>query len=212
MTRGKGRAVQLSSKSVEHYGPGYIGDLAHVVMGGVDLDPASCEAANRLIRAQRYYASPEDGLVLPWSGRMYINPPGGKRIGPDGYLQNQQALWFARAAMSWEDGEIDQALFMVFNLELLRHVQRYDCRHPLDSAFLTCWPKKRIDFERPTTAAERAAGLGLSVEQGSPGHPNCIVYMPPRRQGGSLFDTCAKRFVECGRALGYVPDTFDIPF
>ena len=208
----KPHAVQHSSRSVEHYGPAWLGDMAYVVMGGIDLDPATCDVANTLIRARAWHTAENgnDGLTAAWWGRVYLNPPGGERVGPDGKLCNQQALWYARLAASWETGEIEQAFFVVFNLELFRYAQRYPVKHPLDPAFLTCWPRDRIKFDRPATAAERAAGIGPTVEQTSPGHPNCIVYMPPAPMAGDGRER--ERFVDCGGAIGYVPRTWDIPF
>lgn len=49
--------------------------LARQVLGEIDLDPASCSAAQAVVQATRYYTEHEDGLIQPWYGRMWINPP-----------------------------------------------------------------------------------------------------------------------------------------
>lgn len=165
------RAVQLSSDSVEHYGPDYLGAMVRQVFGGpIDLDPASCAQANMLIQAERYYTQEDDGLTKPWVGTVYLNPPGGRVRPPGGgSLVNSAALWYATLVRRFEYGLVSQAIFMVFNLELVRYAQRYMVTQPLDYPY--CLPQGRIDFWKP--------GKGSPVPQGQPGHPNAIVYMGP---------------------------------
>lgn len=66
-----------SKKSDEWYTPARVAGVAQSVLGGIDLDPASCEEANQVIRAGRIYTQEENGLepTNPWSGRVWLNPP-----------------------------------------------------------------------------------------------------------------------------------------
>lgn len=69
------------------YTPRAIIEIAREVMGGIDLDPASCAEAQEVVRAGKYYsleqstcnpsyrAWPCDGLYSDWSGRVWCNPP-----------------------------------------------------------------------------------------------------------------------------------------
>jgi hypothetical protein len=50
-------------------------DAARGVLGGIDLDPASCKVAQRTVRARRYFTKEDDGLTREWHGRVWINPP-----------------------------------------------------------------------------------------------------------------------------------------
>ena len=68
--------VILSTGKFEYYTPAPIVELARDVMGGIDLDPASCEVANRmLVRATKYFDIAQDGLSQRWGGRIWLNPP-----------------------------------------------------------------------------------------------------------------------------------------
>lgn len=69
---GSGRKA---NPNIERYTPEWIIDIVHSVMGGVDLDPASCAEANATVRATRFFDAESDGLAQPWSGRVWLNPP-----------------------------------------------------------------------------------------------------------------------------------------
>jgi hypothetical protein len=59
----------------EWYTPAKWIERARVTMGSIDVDPASCEYAQRAVRATVYYDSQSDGLVQPWNGNVWLNPP-----------------------------------------------------------------------------------------------------------------------------------------
>ena len=59
----------------EWYTPAAIIEAARNVMGGIDLDPATSEIAQRTVQAAACYTREDDGLVREWHGRIWLNPP-----------------------------------------------------------------------------------------------------------------------------------------
>ena len=86
--------------------PKYI-EAAREVMGGIDLDPASNEVANRIVRATRYFTLEDDGLKTEWEGRCFLNPPYGKT----GNSSNQ-SLWSRKALEEYAKGNISECVFL----------------------------------------------------------------------------------------------------
>jgi phage N-6-adenine-methyltransferase len=76
------RLIRSSSESFEWYTPVVVVEAAREVLGGIDIDPASCAMANETVMAARYFTADDDGLKHDWPGRVWLNPPyGGGRAG-----------------------------------------------------------------------------------------------------------------------------------
>lgn len=45
------------------------------VLGEIELDPASCAAANERVKALKYYDYSQDALIQEWKGKTFLNPP-----------------------------------------------------------------------------------------------------------------------------------------
>ena len=114
------------SSPVEVWTPAPIIEAARVIMGGIDLDPASCAAANDTVRATRYLAAVDDGLSVPWAGRVWCNPPfadGGQRRFARhllheierGAVEQAVLLGFWAGGSTWPD-EVCASAQMVFHL------------------------------------------------------------------------------------------------
>lgn len=117
-------------------------------MGGLDLDPASEEKFNKVVQAPKYYSweeRQEDGLLLPWAGKIWLNPPGGL----------VKEFW---NRLFTEDG-VEQAIFVGFSMEQLGLLAN-EAVHPSDFSILFC--RKRISFSRHDDY------------EGSPAHANYV--------------------------------------
>lgn len=59
----------------EWYTPSVIIEAVREVLGGIDLDPASCEEAQETVQAKTFFTEEQNGLNQEWSGRVFLNPP-----------------------------------------------------------------------------------------------------------------------------------------
>jgi len=74
-TSGKVNRLLHQTGDYEWYSPREVVEAARDVLGGIDLDPASCDVANDVVQAAQIYTVDDDGLNQPWRGRVYLNPP-----------------------------------------------------------------------------------------------------------------------------------------
>jgi hypothetical protein len=185
--------IQHSSESNEHYTPRAIVEAARGVMGEIDFDPFSCASANRIVQARSFCAPPQDGFLCEWSfegkpSRVFCNPPGGKLDRKTLKPVTNKGPGFSSAAVGWaklmheyEAGHVQQAVFVGFNLELLRTSQGFEGIRGAGE-FPLCFPKSRLCFWNE----------GKDEEHSDPTCANVIVYVPPRVELGVTGDTHAR--------------------
>jgi phage N-6-adenine-methyltransferase len=74
--RGAGQQGRgAASGEMDWHTPEDIIAAARSVLGAIDLDPASSDAAQATVRAARYFTARENGLRQRWAGRVWLNPP-----------------------------------------------------------------------------------------------------------------------------------------
>lgn len=173
--------VQHSSRDDSWQTPSNVMDKVRLVLGEIDLDPASSEQANATIRAKRFFDETSDGLKSYWglNDAVFLNPPSGK-VGS----KSKTVLFWRKLMEEIYSGNVGHAIFLAFSIEQMQSSQRKGV--PPMLAFPVCVPAKRIAF----TDAE---GLGRK----SPSHSNMILYVP-----GSIDVT--HKFVEHFSSLGFV--------
>lgn len=100
--------VPFPQKSNEWYTPSRYIEAARRVMGSIDLDPASCELANRTVKATRFYSAKENGLAQEWSGNVWLNPPYGKIHGNTSLMK----LFLEKLMRELAAGNVNQAMVL----------------------------------------------------------------------------------------------------
>lgn len=179
--------VQHSSKDDRWYTPVPIVEAARIVLGPIDLDPASDLFGNSRVRAARFYTEHDDGLSQTWAGIIFLNPPGGVQVDPRGTSKktvSRPGLFWRELMTTRDAGRLSHAIYVAFSLEQISNTQAKGCASCAD--FTVCIPSKRLRFDRP-------GGLPGAA----PSHANAIVYVP-----GSV-DRTAK-FVEAFAGIGAV--------
>jgi len=162
-----------SSATAEHYSPENVVEAARGVLGGFDLDPASCAKANEFIRAKQIFTAQDNGFSKAWHGSVFLNPPGGFCDGygnatvratksekactetgscglPPGHkhtgVDSSQKLWWFNFANQWKAGTT-HGIFLCFSVELLQSTQvdtPLGLKIPLD--FPICYPRNRLAY------------------------------------------------------------------
>tara|TARA_Y100000310_G_C20635152_1_gene790775 strand:- start:582 stop:1157 length:576 start_codon:yes stop_codon:yes gene_type:complete len=148
VTKEKELFYKSVGKSAEWYTPSYILDAVRDVMGRIDLDPASCEHAQRTVNARVWFTKERSGLDFQWRGKVFLNPP---------YSRKQVGIWVRKLKKEWEEQNIDEAILLVNNATDTAWFQNlWD--------FSVCFVTGRISFENPHR------------ESFSPAHGSVFVY------------------------------------
>lgn len=147
--------INQTTGRVEWYTPAPIVEAARRVLGGIDLDPASCAKANETVQAERYYTIADDGLSKPWYGRIWLNHPFGRTTNKD---------WIDKAVGSYERetaGIIDGIACITFAATSEAWFQ------PL-FAYPICFLAPRVNYLGPDGRPVRGVTKG-----------SCVTYLGP---------------------------------
>lgn len=124
--------VSNNSGNPEWYTPTAYLEAARAVLGEIDLDPASSDVAQRLVRAKRFYTAENDGLTKTWKGRVWMNPPYNAGLVDD---------FISKICEHKESGSVTEAIVLVNNATDTKWFQKAAAL-----AKAICFPAGRIKF------------------------------------------------------------------
>jgi ParB family chromosome partitioning protein len=127
MARGTGGTGEY-----ERYTPGQYMEMARTVMGTIDLDPASCDVAQRIVRATAFFTEKEDGLLQEWNGNVWLNPSYHRDLGPQ---------FVSKLVYELSTGRVTQAIMLTNN-----STDTDWFREAMSACQAICFVKGRIPF------------------------------------------------------------------
>ena len=123
---------QRESNTVEHYTPHWVIDVAAHMLSWIDLDPATSEKANTIVKANKIYTQETDGLVQEWKGNVFCNPPG------------QPSKWFRKAVEQYKLDNLQNLFFVVYSIDRLPTILKVCKQNEINP--LVIIPHKRIEY------------------------------------------------------------------
>jgi phage N-6-adenine-methyltransferase len=119
----------------EWYTPAEYLELARAVIGQFDLDPASSEAAQKVVKANKFFTKEDDGLSKEWHGSVWLNPP---------YAQPLIAEFVEKLLEELAAEHTTTAILLTHNYTDTAWFQS-----AFKEARAICFPRGRIRFEGP---------------------------------------------------------------
>lgn len=119
----------------ESYTPEEYIESARLVMGSIDLDPASNDYANKTVKANVFYGTEDDGLSKDWQGNVFLNPP---------YEYPLVENFINKLIKEFKTGRVFQAILLTNN----NTDTQWFYNAALNSSCI-CFTKGRINFNKP---------------------------------------------------------------
>ena len=158
-TWGHNTPANYSSETNEWYTPVTYLQSVRDFLGEIDLDPASNAIANEAVQAKKIYTANDDGLALPWNGRVFVNPPYGIEGG-----QSVAGQFCTKAIEEHAAGNASEVIILVNSV----HSQKWQA--PLYD-YAVCFVDHRIKFVN-----------GDGSENENPTFQNIFIYLGPHKE------------------------------
>lgn len=142
--------VAFNTGNNEWYTPKEYIELARLVMGSIDCDPASCDVAQKTVQAGVYYTEETNGLDKDWDGNVWMNPP---------YATGLIEKFCEKVAEEYMSGNTEQAVVLVNNA-----TETSWFKSLVSCASAVCFPHGRIRF------------MTASGKAGAPLQGQAVVY------------------------------------
>lgn len=174
-------------------------DSAHMLMGEIDLDPASSAFANPYVGAKKFYNPVDDGLNdQEWFGKVYLFPPHQSYFwdkkndrwkptrGLSPTLVSGHSLWWRTLKRKWLAREVEQAVYLTNYIDMVMYSQDiFD--HPV------CIMKQRPSLIRHYYADDKTEHKSTGV--------SLIVYLGPQENIHESTENFIDIYSEKGRIL-----------
>jgi len=158
LSKGSAHVSHATGES-EWYTPFSYIEAIHRTMGGIDVDPASTEEANKIIKAKIFYTKKDNGLNKTWRGNVFMNPP---------YAQPLIVNFCKAFVDKFHLREIKQGCVLVNNATETGWFQEL-----LKKCVGVCFPKSRIRF----------VDKDMVIRDGSPLQGQAILYFGGNTKG-----------------------------
>jgi phage N-6-adenine-methyltransferase len=109
--------------------------LVRKVLGAIDLDPATHEKAQTIVRAAQFFTKEDDGLKHQWHGRTWLNPP---------YAQPFIAQFVSKLCREHKAGRVTAAIMLTHN-----YTDTAWFREAASAADAICFTHGRVKFYEP---------------------------------------------------------------
>lgn len=137
----------------EWWTPTWLINLSTIVLGKIDLDPASSPSANVRVGAANIFTKEQNGLEQDWYGNVFLNPPSQR-----GDPTCRPHLWAKKLKLEYSEGRVKNAILIV------KSVLGYVWYENLYRKHWVCHLRKRPHFLYPLGPYDRgAAKKGVSV-------------------------------------------------
>lgn len=125
--------VAFNSGNNEWYTPREYIEAARTAMGSIDVDPASSDIANEVVKAAEYYTAETNGLDKKLHGNVWMNPP---------YASDLIGKFISKIVE--ERSDYEQAIVLVNNATETEWFNKL-----ISIATAVCFPKSRVKFYMP---------------------------------------------------------------